>query len=220
MKKSIKTSELFDCTTAYLEELFKLSEYPWDMLPKIKTYITSLIFKGIPGYKLISDMVLVGDNVKIHPSAVIMPPAIIGDGSEIRPGAYIRGNVIIGENCVIGNSTEIKNSILLNGVQAPHYNYIGDSVIGNYAHLGAGVICSNLKADGRNVVVHSDKQYETNLRKLGAILGDKADIGSGCVLNPGTVVGRGTRAYPLTALRGVYPEKSIIKSKETVVEIQ
>ena len=121
---------------------------------------------------------------------------------------------------MIGNSTEIKNSILLNHVQAPHYNYIGDSVIGNNAHLGAGVICSNLKADGKNVVIHGDKKYETNLRKLGAILGDKADMGSGCVLNPGTVVGRGTRAYPLTALRGVYPENSIIKSKDTVVEIQ
>lgn len=219
MKNAIKTCELFNCQTAYLEELFNSSEYPWDMLPKIKTYITSLIFKGIPGYKLISDMVLVGDNVKIHPSAVIMPPAIIGDGCEIRPGAYIRGNVIIGENCVIGNSTEIKNSIILNHVQAPHYNYIGDSVIGNNAHLGAGVICSNLKADGKNVIVRGDRKYETNLRKLGAILGDKADIGSGCVLNPGTVVGKGTRAYPLTALRGVYPENSIIKSKDTVVEI-
>jgi len=219
LKTGIKTCELFDCQTAYMEELFKSSDYPWDMLPKIKTYITSLIFKGIPGYKLIDDMVLVGDNVKIHPSAVIMPPSVIGDGSEIRPGAYIRGNVIIGENCVIGNSTEIKNSIILNQVQAPHYNYIGDSVIGNNAHLGAGVICSNLKADGKNVVVHAENDYDTNLRKLGAILGDKSDIGSGCVLNPGTIVGRGTRAYPLTALRGVYPEKSIIKSKDIVVEI-
>jgi len=219
LKTGIKTCELFDCQTAYMEELFKSSDYPWDMLPKIKTYITSLIFKGIHGYKLIDDMVLVGDNVKIHPSAVIMPPSVIGDGSEIRPGAYIRGNVIIGENCVIGNSTEIKNSIILNQVQAPHYNYIGDSVIGNNAHLGAGVICSNLKADGKNVVVHAENDYDTNLRKLGAILGDKSDIGSGCVLNPGTIVGRGTRAYPLTALRGVYPEKSIIKSKDIVVEI-
>lgn len=216
---SLKTTDLFECKTGFLDELLKGSIYPWDMIYKINSYITALIFKGIPGYKLIADMVLVGDNVKIHPSAVIMPPAIIGDGCEIRPGALIRGNVIIGENCVIGNSTEIKNSILLNSVQAPHYNYIGDSVIGNHAHLGAGVICSNLKADGSNVVVRGDKEYATGLRKLGAILGDNADIGSGCVLNPGTVVGRGTRAYPLTSLRGVYPEKSIIKSVNTVVDI-
>ncbi len=216
---SLKTADLFDCKTGFLNDFFSGSIYPWDMLPKINSYITSLVLKGIPGYKLISDMVLAGNNVKIHPSAVIMPPAIIGDGCEIRPGSFIRGNVIIGENCVIGNSTEIKNSILLNSVQAPHYNYIGDSVIGNHAHLGAGAICSNLKADGSNVVVRGDKEYTTGLRKLGAILGDNADIGSGCVLNPGTIVGKGTRAYPLTALRGVYPEKSIIKSAKTIVDI-
>ena len=114
---SLKTSELFNCNTPYLKELFLQSTYPWDMLPKIKDYIISLIFKGIPGYTQIADMVLVGENLKIHPSAVIIPPAIIGEGSEIRPGAYIRGNVITGKNCVIGNSTELKNCILLDGVQ-------------------------------------------------------------------------------------------------------
>lgn len=216
---SLKTADLFDCKTGFLNDFLSSSIYPWDMLPKLNSYITALIFKGIPGYKLIDDMVLAGDNVKIHPSSVIMPPAIIGDGCEIRPGSFIRGNVIIGENCVIGNSTEIKNSILLNSVQAPHYNYIGDSIIGNHAHLGAGAICSNLKADGSNVVVRGDKEYATGLRKLGAILGDNADIGSGCVLNPGTIVGKGTRAYPLTALRGVYPEKSIVKSAKIIVDI-
>ncbi len=189
------------------------------MLPKIKDYIISVIFRGLPGYKLIDDMVLVGENVKIHSSAVIIPPAIIGDGCEIRPGAYLRGNVIIGANCVIGNSSELKNCILLDGVQIPHYNYVGDSVLGNKSHLGAGSICSNLKSDGKNVVVHGEEEYETGLRKLGAILGDRADIGCSCVLNPGTVVCKGTRVYPLNSLRGVYPPNSIVKDKKTVVKI-
>ena len=220
MSVNIKTSELFDSIPPWLLELFNSSTYPWDMLPKIKDYIISVIFKGLPGYKLIDDMILVGENVKIHPSAVIIPPAIIGDGCEIRPGAYLRGNVIIGENCVIGNSSELKNCILLDGVQIPHYNYVGDSVLGNKSHLGAGSICSNLKSDGKNVVVHGEEEYQTGLRKLGAILGDGADIGCSCVLNPGTVVGKKTRVYPLTCLRGVYPSCSIVKDGKTVVEIQ
>lgn len=219
MNISLKTSELFDCKTEYLKELFEASIYPWDMLPLIKDYIISLIFKGIPGYKLIDDMVLVGENVKIHPSAVIMPPTIIGDGCEIRPGAYIRGNVITGKNCVIGNSTELKNCILLDGVQVPHYNYVGDSVLGNKAHMGAGSICSNLKSDGKNVVIHLDTPVNTGLRKLGAILADNADIGCSCVLNPGTVVCKGTRVYPLTSLRGVYPPNSIVKDTKNYVKI-
>lgn len=216
---SLKTSELFNCNTPYLKELFLQSTYPWDMLPKIKDYIISLIFKGIPGYTQIADMVLVGENVKIHPSAVIIPPAIIGEGSEIRPGAYIRGNVITGKNCVIGNSTELKNCILLDGVQVPHYNYVGDSVLGNKAHLGAGSICSNLKSDGKNVVVHGQTDFETNLRKLGAILADNADVGCSCVLNPGTVIGKGTRVYPLVSLRGVYPANSIVKDTKRCIEM-
>ena len=187
------------------------------MLTELKEYIEKVIERGLTGYHLISEGVLVGEDVKIYPTATIEPPAVIGSGSVVRPGAYIRGSVITGRGCVIGNSSELKNCVLLDGVQAPHYNYIGDSVLGNLAHMGAGSICSNLKSDGRAVVIHGDKEYETGLRKLGAILADGADIGCGSVLNPGTVVGKNTSVYPLTPLRGVYPSDAIVKGTDTVV---
>lgn len=188
------------------------------MLPLIKEYIKKLIADGIDGYTEISDGVLVGKDVKIYPTATIEAPAIIGDGTEIRPGAFIRGSVITGKNCVIGNSSELKNCILLDKVQVPHYNYVGDSVLGNFAHMGAGSICSNLKSDGKPVVIHADKDYETGLRKIGGILADHADIGCGCVLNPGTVVGKNTSVYPLTSLRGVISGGCIVKSPDNIIE--
>ena len=188
------------------------------MLPEIKELAKKLVSEGIEGFTEIKAGVLVGRSVKIHESAVIEPPAVIGHGCEVRVGAYIRGNVITGENCVIGNSSELKNCILLSHVQVPHYNYVGDSVLGNRAHMGAGSICSNLKSDKSNVVVKSDEIYETGLRKFGAILGDGADIGCGSVLNPGTVIGRESSVYPLTSVRGVIPCGCIVKSShETVV---
>ena len=164
-----------------------------------------------------ADGILVGEHVRIHPAATIEPPAVIGAGTEIRPGAFLRGNVIIGENCVIGNSSELKNCILLDGVQVPHYNYVGDSILGNRAHMGAGSICSNLKSDGKPVVIHGDEEYATGLRKVGGILADGADIGCGCVLNPGTIIGKNTSVYPLTSVRGVIGEASIVKSTTQVV---
>ena len=218
MEKKVKTTELFDCQTEYLKELFEGAEYPWEMLPKIKAYILALIEKGMDGYTLLKEGVLVGEGVKIAPTATIEGPTIIGSGTEIRPGAYIRGSVITGEKCVIGNSSELKNCVLLNTVQVPHYNYVGDSVLGNYAHMGAGSICSNLKSDGKNIVVHGDVEYETGLRKIGGILGDHADIGCGCVLNPGTVIGKNTSVYPLNSLRGVFPEGCIVKKIDDVVK--
>ena len=218
MEKKVKTTELFDCQTEYLKELFEGAEYPWEMLPKIKAYILALIEKGMDGYTLLKEGVLVGEGVKIAPTATIEGPTIIGSGTEIRPGAYIRGSVITGEKCVIGNSSELKNCVLLNTVQVPHYNYVGDSILGNYAHMGAGSICSNLKSDGKNIVVHGDVEYETGLRKIGGILGDHADIGCGCVLNPGTVIGKNTSVYPLNSLRGVFPEGCIVKKIDDVVK--
>lgn len=188
------------------------------MLPKIKEYAISLIRSGLEGYTLLSEGVLVGKNVKIYPSATIEGPAIIGSGTEIRPGAFIRGSVITGKGCVIGNSSELKNCILLDGVQVPHYNYIGDSILGNKAHTGAGTICSNLKSDGRAVVVHGERDYETGLRKLGGILADGADVGCGSVINPGTVIGKNTSVYPLTSLRGVYPSGCIVKGTDNIVK--
>ena len=220
MNKLVKTSELFDCRVPYLEDLFSAHVYPWEMLPVLKDYIRELTEKGIEGFTRLSDGVLVGRDVKIYDTAVIEGPAIIGHSCEIRPSAFIRGAVITGEGCVIGNSSELKNCILLDGVQVPHYNYVGDSVLGNRAHMGAGTVCSNLKSDKKNIVIHGDSEYETGLRKIGGILADGADIGCGSVVNPGTVIGKNTRVYPLTSLRGVYPADCIVKATDVVVRME
>ena len=217
-KLNIKTKELFEeVPIPFLKETFENTEYPWQILPQIKEIIKKQIELGLPGYHEIAPGVFVGENVKIASTVTIEAPAIIGSGTELRPGAFLRGNVIIGENCVIGNSSELKNSILLYHVQVPHYNYVGDSILGSHSHMGAGSICSNLKSDGKNIVVHGDKEYETGLRKIGAILGDHADIGCGSVLNPGTIIGKNTQVYPLSMLRGCFPENSIVKKIDDVV---
>ncbi len=218
LNKSVKTNELFECKNEYINKLFDNAEYPWEILKNLKEYINELILNGIDGFSEISNGVFVGDNVKIYPNTVIEPPAIIGKGTQIRPGAFLRGYVLTGENCVIGNSCELKSCVFLDNVQVPHYNYVGDSVLGNHAHMGAGSICSNLKADGKPVVIHGDKEYETGLRKIGAILADDSDIGCGCVLNPGTVIGKRTSVYPLTSVRGVVPADSIVKSMNNIVK--
>ena len=218
MVKQVKISELFDSVPSYLQDLFADCTYPWEVLPQIGAYMKDLIAKGIDGFQEIAPDVWVGENVQIASTATILPPAIIGAGTEIRPGAYLRGNVITGPKCVIGNSSELKNAVLLEKVQVPHYNYVGDSVLGNFAHMGAGAVCSNLKSDGKNIVIHGEQEYETGLRKIGAILADHADIGCGCVLNPGPVVGQNTSVYPLTPLRGVYPADCIVKAQKVVVK--
>ena len=217
MTKLVKTADLYECNVPYLKDLFNESVYPWDMLGKIKGLCAKLIEEGIEGFSEIETGILVGRDVKIAPTATIIPPAIIGHGTEIRPGAYLRGNVITGENCVLGNSSEFKNCILLDKVQAPHYNYVGDSVLGNKAHMGAGSICSNLKSDGKAVLIHGDEDIETGIRKIGGILADGADIGCQCVINPGTVIGKRTSVYPLTALRGVIPADCIVKAMDNIV---
>jgi len=218
VNKLVKTRDLYECNVPYLKDLFEESEYPWELLPKIKERIRQLLEQGIPGFTEIKPGVLVGENVKIADTATIEAPAIIGHGTEVRPGAYIRGNVITGAGCVMGNSSEYKNCILLDKVQTPHYNYVGDSVLGNFAHMGAGAVCSNLKSDGKAVVIRGEEPVETGLRKVGGILADHADIGCGCVLNPGTVIGKNTSVYPLTALRGVYPADCIVKAQDVVVK--
>ncbi len=217
MDRSVKTKELFSNIPAEIAPLFAETIYPWEALPRLKALLLDFISHAPAGYTKYSEDVLIGENVKIYPSATIEGPAVIGDGCEIRPGAFIRGNVFIGKNCVIGNSSELKSAILFDRVQVPHYNYIGDSILGYKAHTGAGTICSNLKTDGKNVVVHGDCDYDTGLRKLGGILADGADIGCGAVLNPGTVIGKNTSAYPLTPLRGVYPANVIIKETNKFV---
>ena len=218
MIKKVKIDELYKNIPKHIKPLFKGKTYPWEILPDIKSFVASAVENGLEGYTRLSEGVLVGENVKIAPNVVIEAPAIIGHGCELRPGAFIRGSVIICDGCVVGNSTELKNCILMNGVQVPHYNYIGDSIFGNRAHTGAGTICSNLKADHTNIFIHGDIEYETNLRKVGAFLGDFADIGCNSVMNPGTVVGINTTVYPLTSLRGVYPENCIVKETNIVVK--
>ena len=211
-------SDLYSEIPSYLLPLFAEREYPWEILPDIREYARRLVASGISGYTRLSDFVLIGEGVKIYPGAVIEGPSVIGSFCEIRPGAFIRGSVIACERCVIGNSTELKNCVLLDGVQVPHYNYVGDSVLGRGAHLGAGAICSNLKADGKSVVVHGARDYDTRQRKVGAFLGDGADVGCGCILNPGTVIGKGTRVYPNLSLRGVFGEGFIVKTQTKVVK--
>ena len=217
-KKAVLTKDLFECDIPFLKETFEKAQYPWEILPQIKEIIKSVLEKGLPGYHLLKEGVLVGEDVSVAETATIIPPAIIGSHTEIRPGAYLRGNVITGENCVLGNSSEFKNCILLYHVQAPHYNYVGDSILGNNAHMGAGSICSNLKSDGKNIVIHGAEEYETGLRKIGGILGDHADIGCGSVLNPGSVIGKNTQVYPMSCIRGVVPENSIYKDKDNIVD--
>ena len=215
----LKTSELFSIIPAYLESIFNTAKYPWEILPIIKKHIIILLKNPPKYFKLLKEGVLVGENVKISENATIIPPVIIDDNTEIRSGAYIRGNVIIGKNCVIGNSCELKNCILLDNVQTPHYNYVGDSILGNFAHLGAGSICSNLKSDKTNITVKlNDCKINTNLRKFGGIIGDNVEIGCNSVINPGTIIGKNTRVYPLTSIRGYIPPNLIVKSMDNIVK--
>ena len=218
MNESVKIKNLYDCRVSYLKELFDSYTYPWELLPHISKTVNMLLETGIEGFTLLKEGVLVGQNVKIAETATINAPAIIGHNTEIRPGAYIRGNLITGSDCVLGNSSEFKNAILLDKVQIPHYNYVGDSVLGNHSHLGAGSICSNLKSDKKSVVIHAEENIETGLRKVGGFLADGADVGCQCVLNPGTVIGKNTSVYPLTSLRGVIKENCIVKRMQNIVE--
>ncbi len=216
-KYDLKPEELFESIPEGLLPYFKGIAYVWELLPKIGEMVQEIISKGEGRFIRMKDNILIGKNVTIAPTASITGPAIIEDDVEIRPGAYIRGNVYIGKGCVVGNSSELKNCLLFPHAQVPHYNYVGDSILGNYAHMGAGSICSNLRGDGKDVIVHADKDYETRLRKFGAILGDHAEIGCGSVLNPGTIVGKNTQVYPLTMTRGVYPSNAIVKATKVIV---
>ena len=215
----IKCVDLFEPSgISIIDSLVFSKESPWLVLKEIQSYVSSLIEKGIEGYTLLEPGVLVGKNVKIAKTATIIGPTIICDDVEVRPGAYIRGSVIVGSESVVGNSSELKNAILMRHAQVPHYNYVGDSIVGNYAHMGAGSILSNLRSDGKNIILHGEEEHETGLRKIGGFLGDHADIGCGSVLNPGTVIGKNTQVYPLSMLRGIYKEDSIVKSTRVVVK--
>lgn len=213
-----KASELFDLAQTEHASIFEGCEYAWEALKKIGAYLELNLRPGLhnrcEGVAYIGDKVFIGEGTVIEDGAMIKGPAIIGRNCEIRHNAYLRENVIVGDNCVIGNSSELKNVILFNKAGAPHFNYIGDSILGHRAHLGAGVKISNIKLVPGNVTVElNGKQLDTGLRKFGALLGDNADIGCNAVLNPGTIIGRGSVVYPNTNWRGVLGENLIVKNK-------
>ena len=194
--------------------------YPWEVLPHISEFILEL-GKKLPKdeYKKIGEDVWIHKSAKVFESAYIHGPAIICKDAEVRHCAFIRGNAIIGEGAVIGNSTELKNVIVFNKCEVPHYNYVGDSILGYKAHMGAGSITSNIKSDRKLVVIKDgDEKIETGLKKIGAMLGDNVEVGCGSVLNPGTIIGKNTNIYPLSSVRGVIPENSIYKKKNEIVE--
>ena len=203
-------------------ELFEQTTYPWEILPLIKDFVLKVgPTLSADEYDQVEEDVWIAKSATIAKTATINGPAIIGPDTEVRPGAFIRGNALIGAGCVVGNSTEIKNDILFNNVQVPHYNYVGDSILGYKSHMGAGSITSNVKSDKKLVIVKAkDTQIETGLKKFGAMLGDEVEVGCGSVLNPGTVVGSHSNVYPLSSVRGVVPANSIYKNKNEVVEKQ
>ncbi|MGN0170522.1 MAG: UDP-N-acetylglucosamine pyrophosphorylase [Lachnospiraceae bacterium] len=218
--KQCEIISLYDLTKTQAAEVFEGCTYPWEVLPKIKDYILKLGKSLDPAvYEQRGEQIWIAKSAKIYENANIYGPAIIGEETEVRPGAFIRGNAIVGNHCVVGNSTELKNVILFDYVQVPHYNYVGDSILGYKAHMGAGSITSNVKSDKTLVVIKNKEQrMETGLKKVGAMLGDGVEIGCNSVLNPGTVIGRGTSVYPLSSVRGVIAENSIYKDAEHIVE--
>lgn len=215
-----RIENLYNLEQTIAKDIFEGVTYPWEVLPKIEEFIISLgktLDKN--EYEEKGENIWIAKSAKVAPTAYIAGPAIIGKNAEIRHCAFIRGKAIVGEGAVVGNSTELKNVILFNKVQVPHYNYIGDSILGYKSHMGAGSITSNVKSDKKLVIVKNGKeQIETGLKKFGAMLGDEVEVGCGSVLNPGTVVGKHTNIYPLSSVRGVVPEHSIYKNKNEIVE--
>lgn len=219
MYKRLHYSNFLDISQSVAGELFLDTLYPWEVLPKIKDFVISLgSLLPKDEYSEIHKSVWVHNTSTVADTACIKGPTIIQKNTEVRHCAFIRGSVIIGENCVIGNSTEIKNSILFNCVQVPHFNYIGDSILGYKSHFGAGSIISNVKSDKLNVTVSCGKEkIQTGLRKFGAIVGDYVEIGCNAVLNPGTIIGKHTNVYPTSMVRGVIDENVIFKSSGEIV---
>lgn len=218
--EELKIENLLNLEETIAKDIFKNCTYPWEVIPKIEEFIITLgnsLDKNI--YEKKAENIWVAKSAKIAPTAYIGGPCIIDENAEIRHCAFIRGKAIVGKNAVVGNSTELKNVIIFNNVQIPHYNYVGDSILGYKSHMGAGSISSNLKADKKNVQIkYNNEKIVTNLRKLGTILGDNAEVGCGCVLNPGTIIGRNTNVYPLSAVRGYVKPNNIYKNMNEIVE--
>ena len=218
--RELTVNELYDLNETIAKDIFDDVTYPWEVLPKIGDFIVELgKTLSKEEYDQVEENVWIAKSANVFPSAYIHGPAIIGKDAEVRHCAFIRGNAIVGEGVVVGNSTELKNVILFNKVQVPHYNYVGDSVLGYKAHMGAGSITSNVKSDKKLVVVKTPEGgIETGRKKFGAMLGDEVEVGCGTVLNPGSVVGRYTNIYPLSSVRGYVPAGSIYKRQGEVVE--
>lgn len=212
--------ELYDLDHTLAKEYLCGFEYPWEALKGIKDMIIALgKTLNKDEYDEVSENVWIHKTAKVFPSAYIAAPCIIGANTEVRHCAFIRGSALVGEDCVVGNSCELKNVILFDHVQTPHYNYVGDSILGYYSHMGAGSITSNVKSDKKLVVVHNkEENIETGLKKFGAMIGDHVEVGCNSVLNPGTVIGRNSNVYPLSRVRGLIPENSIYKDEGIVVE--
>ncbi len=220
MTEGIKIADLVDLKETIASEIFNDCEYPWEVLPKIKSFIIALGATLSPDeYTHNAEGVWISKTATVYPSAYINGPCIIGHYAEVRHCAFIRGSAIVGEHAVVGNSTELKNVILFNRVQVPHYNYVGDSILGFKAHMGAGSITSNVKSDKSNVTVRfMDQKILTNMKKFGAMLGDNVEVGCNSVLNPGTIVGRNSTIYPVSMVRGFVPENSIYKRYDSIVK--
>ncbi len=214
-----KIDDLLTLSHTLAAPLFEGKRYPWEILSELKDFIRKLGVTLSPEeYDEVSPEVWVHKTAKVAPTALIQGPTVIGAGTEVRHCAFIRGSALVGEGCVVGNSTEIKNAVIFDNVQIPHYNYVGDSILGFRSHMGAGVVASNFRSDKGNVNVHDGNEtIETGLRKLGAILGDGSDVGCNSVLCPGSVVGRDCIVYPLSRVRGYLPERSIFKGDGVVV---
>ena len=216
----ITIQDLYNLNETIAAELFDGLTYPWEALPRIGEFIRRLgATLSEEEYERVDQDVWIARSAKVFPSAYIHGSVIVGKGAEVRHCAFIRGNALIGEGAVVGNSTELKNVVLFNQVQVPHYNYVGDSILGYKAHMGAGSITSNVKSDKKLVLVHTPEgDIETGIKKFGAMIGDNVEVGCGSVLNPGTIVGRGSSIYPLSSVRGVVPEKSIYKKQGEIAE--
>lgn len=219
MIESVKINDLYDLSQTIASDLFHEVEYPWELLPKIHDYILKL-GETLPAeiFEKIGEDIWVAKNASVAPTACLNGPLIVDENAEIRHCAFVRGNAIVGKNAVVGNSTELKNVILFNNVQVPHYNYVGDSILGYKSHMGAGSITSNVKSDKTPVVVKGQTGvYETGLKKMGAMLGDYVEVGCNSVLNPGTVIGRNSNVYPTSSVRGIVPACSIFKKERGIV---
>ena len=215
----LKTMELYDMTRSLAGDYLSGFEYPWEALKGIKDLILSMGSNLGEDYEEIAPTVWVHKTAAVAPSAFLGAPCIIGAGTEVRHCAFIRGSALVGKNCVVGNSVELKNVILFDNVQVPHFNYVGDSILGYKSHMGAGSVTSNVKSDQSLVVVKSSQeQIPTGLKKFGAMLGDHVEVGCNSVLNPGTVIGRNSNVYPTSCVRGVIPEGCIWKNNGTVIK--